>query len=129
MLSILIQFLSNRSQHVIVHAGRSKLVNVVLGVQQGSVLAPLIFLLYTKELFSTLENKLIGDAYDSSLTAVVPSPGVRVAVAESLIRDLCKVSRCRELWGMKLNASKTKTMIASRSCIPSQPSNLMILSH
>ena len=47
--------------------------------------------------------------------AVVPSPGVRVTVAESLIRDLGRVSQWRELWGMKLNASKTKTMIVSRS--------------
>ena len=47
--------------------------------------------------------------------AVVPSPGVRVAVAESLIRDLARVSEWRYLWGMKLNASKTKTMIVSRS--------------
>ena len=35
-----------------------------------------------------------------------PSSGLRVAVAESLSRDLC---------GMKLNASVTKTMIVSRS--------------
>ena len=48
--------------------------------------------------------------------AVVPSPGVRVAVAESLIRDLGRVSEWWDLWGMKLNASKTKTMIVSRSC-------------
>ena len=34
--------------------------------------------------------------------AVVPPKGVSVTVAESL-------------WGMKLNASKTKTMIVSRS--------------
>ena len=47
--------------------------------------------------------------------AVVPSPGVRVAVAESLIRDLGRVSEWYELKGMKLNASKTKTMIVSRS--------------
>ena len=43
--------------------------------------------------------------------AVVPSPGVRVTVAESLIRDL---EWCN-FWWMKLNASKTKTMIVSRS--------------
>ena len=48
--------------------------------------------------------------------AVVPSPGVRVTVAESLIRDLGRVSEWCDLWGMKLNASKTKTMIVSRSC-------------
>ena len=34
----------------------------------------------TSELFSILENKLIGYADDSTLMAVVPSPAVRVAV-------------------------------------------------
>ena len=62
-----------------------------------------------------MENKLIGYADDSSLIAVVPSPGVRVAVAESLISDLGRVSEWCDLWGMKLNASKTETMIVSRS--------------
>ena len=52
---------------------------------------------------------------DSTLMAVVPSPGVRVAVAESLIRDLGRISEWCDLWGMILNASKTKTMIVSRS--------------
>ena len=47
--------------------------------------------------------------------AVVPSPGVRFTVAESLIRDLGSVSEGCDLWGMKLNESKTKTMIVSRS--------------
>ena len=50
----------------------------------------------------------------STLIAVVPSPGVRVKVAESLIRDLGKVSEWSDLWGMKFNVSKTKTMIVSR---------------
>ena len=51
-LSILTQFLSNRSQHVMVDGCRSKLVNVVSGVPQGSVLGTLLFLQYTSELFS-----------------------------------------------------------------------------
>ena len=66
VLSILTQFLSDRSQHIMVDVCRSKLVNVVSGVPQGSVLGPLLFLLYTSELFSSLENKLIGYA-DGSL--------------------------------------------------------------
>ena len=65
--------------------------------------------------FSILEIKLIGYADDSTLMAVVRSPGVRVAVAESLILDLLRVSEWCDLWGMKLNVSKTKTMIVSRS--------------
>ena len=59
---------------------------------------------------------LIGYANDSTLIAVVPSPELRVAVAESLSRDLVKVSEWCHLWGIKLNASKTKIMIISRSC-------------
>ena len=51
----------------------------------------------------------------TTLMAVVPSPGVRAAVAESLNRDLGRVSDWCNLWGMKLNAGKTKTMIVSRS--------------
>ena len=102
---------------------RSKLVNVVSGVPQGSVLGPLLFLLYTSELFSILENKLIGYADYSTLMAVVPSPGVRVAVAKTLIRDLGRISEWCDLWEMKLNASKTKTMIVRglAQFIPSHP--------
>ena len=72
--------------------------------------------MYTSELFSILENTLIGYADESTLMAVVPFPGIRVTVAESLIHDLGRVSEWYDLWGMKLNASKTKTMIVSRSC-------------
>ena len=49
--------------------------------------------------------------------AVMPSPDVRVTVAESLIRDLGRVSEWCDLLVMKLIASKTKNMIVSRSCI------------
>ena len=64
---------------------------------QGSVLGQLLFLLFTSELFFILENKLVGYADDSTLMAVVPSPGIRVAVAESLTHDLGRVSHA-VLW-------------------------------
>ena len=94
---------------------------------QGSVLGPLLFLLYTSQLSSILENELIGYANNSTLMAVVPSPDIRVTVAESLNCDLGRVSEWCDLWGMKLNASKTKTMIVSRPCtMHPQPPPLII---
>ena len=56
LLSVLTQFLSNRSQQVMVDGCQSKL--VVSGVPQSSVLGPILFLLYTSELFFILKNKL-----------------------------------------------------------------------
>ena len=47
--------------------------------------------------------------------AVVPSTGARVTVPESLNRNIVRVNAWCDLWGMKLNASKTKTIIVSRS--------------
>ena len=70
-----------------------------------------------------MENKLIGYADDSNLMAVVPSPGARVAAAESLIPDLSRDGKWCDPLGMKLNASKTKTMIVlwSRTMHPQSP--------
>ena len=66
---------------VVVDGCCSKLANAVSGVPQGSVLGPLLFLLYTAELFSVVENRLYGYTDDSTLVAVVPSPSERVAVS------------------------------------------------
>ena len=102
VLSVLTQFPSNRSQYVAVNGCRSKLVNMVSGVPQGRVLGPQLFVLYTAELFSIVENKLYGYADGSTLVAVVPSPGERVAVSESMNRDLNRVSVWCNLWGMNI---------------------------
>ena len=61
---------------------RGKMVNVESGVPQArECFGTIVVLLYTSELFALLENKLIGYDDDSTLTAVVPSPCVRVTVA------------------------------------------------
>ena len=117
MLSVLTQLLSNRSQHVMVDGCLSNLVNVVSGVPQGSVLDLLLFLLDTSQLLYILEKRLICYADDSNLITAVKSPGVSVTVAESLNRDGKVASGV--ISGDELNASKTKIMIVSRSCIPS----------
>ena len=70
----LTQFLSNRSQHVMVDGCRSKLVEVVSGVLQGSVLG----LVHTSELFTVLNNKLISHANENTLMTDLPSESLEL---------------------------------------------------
>ena len=63
----------------------------VSGVPQGSVLGPLLFILYTREIFALAENRLYAYADDSTSLAVVRKPADRPAVANSLNRDLARI--------------------------------------
>ena len=116
MLSILTQFLSNRSQYVVVDGCHSKLVNVVSAVPLVSVLGLQLFIpLVHHETFLYSGKQALRFSDDSTLAAVVPSPTERVAVTESMNRDLNRVSVLCGPWEMKLNVSKTKTILVSRS--------------
>ena len=106
------QFQSHRLQHVMPDGCRSKLVNAVTGVPHGNVWALYCSYCIPRSFFTLWR---ISWSDDSTLLSVVPSPGVRVSVAESLNRDLGKVSEWCDLWKMKFNASKIMTMIVSRS--------------
>ena len=114
-LSILTEFLSNRLQRVVIDGQFNDYRSVVLGVPQGNVLGPLLFILYTHDMWFGLENMLVSYADDATLLAHIPSPNMRSDVTESLNRDLSRISTWCNLWGMRLNPNKTQSMIVSRS--------------
>ena len=114
-LSIVTEFLTNRLQRVSVDGHYSEYRNVISGVPQGSVLGPVLFILYTHDMWFGLENRLIAYADDATLLAPIPSPDMRELVAESLNRDLARINAWCKVWGMKLNPNKTQSMTVSRS--------------
>ena len=128
LLNILKDFLHNRKQRVLVNGAASKLKPVISDVPQGSVLGPLLFLIYTADLGCNLENKLVQYADDSTLMCSVRSPDDRVAASDSLCKDLCKFQQWCKQWGMKLNAKKTKSLIVSRSRTVNPPHPQVLVS-
>ena len=62
----------------------SEWISVVSGMPQGSVLGPIMFILYTSEISQLVENRLYAYADDSTLLAVVRNSGERPDVAAPL---------------------------------------------
>ena len=108
--------MSSRTQRDKVGGVCSSSIDVVSGVPQGSVLGPLLFLLYIADLPGLLQNEQVGYADDSTLLCRIPHPHDRSSVEASLNDDLAVISDWCSRCGMLVNPSKTREMIISRSC-------------
>ena len=83
VLSICTEFLSDHRQRVVVDGAASEQIPIISGMPQGTVLGPLLFILYTIEMFELVDNRLFAYADDSRLLTVVFKPADRPAVAAS----------------------------------------------
>ena len=52
VLKLLVSFLSNRNQYVSYNSSKSQLNNIKYGVPQGSVLGPLLFLIFINDILN-----------------------------------------------------------------------------
>ena len=68
-INIIDEFLLSRTQKVCVGGQYSGAKNILSGVPQGSVLRPLLFVIYTSDMWQSLENKLIAYFDDATLLA------------------------------------------------------------
>ena len=66
LLNWLADYLKGRRQRVVVEGVSSSFLNVTSGVPQGSVLGPLLFLLYTKDLPSSVAHSTVPMFADDS---------------------------------------------------------------
>ena len=128
MLDICTEFLTNRRQRVVVDGIMGDWSDVKSGVPQGSVLGPLLFILYTSGLFDGLENELVAYADDTTLMAVIKNLSSRPVVLASINRDLVRIQEWCSQWHMKLNPSKTKSMVVSRKDTDESSHGLVLVS-
>ena len=103
LLDLIKCFLINRFQRVNVQT--SERLPVKVGVPQGSILGPLLFLIYIKELLADIIPivKLFAD--DTSLFSIFHDPNTS---ANELSKDLQKVSEWAYQWKMSFNPDQNK---------------------
>ena len=109
-------FLISRIIQVNVNGFLSDKVSPLAGVPQGSVLSPLLFLIYVNDLPNPhlRQNSKFQFADDTALWAA--SKNVQFA-AKLLRKDLRKLAKWCAKWRIKLNPEKTKVIMFSRSSL------------
>ena len=102
LLQWIINFLTGRSQQVVLNSKQSNSNNVISGVPQGTVLAPLLFLIYINDLPTNVLSKVGMYADDVILYSNISS----VEDCHLLQKDLELLSQWSFKWKMSFNAKK-----------------------
>ena len=104
-LQLLESFLHNRYQRAVLNGKSSSWLSVRAGVPQGSVLGPMIFLIYINDLPEGLNSEVKVFADDTSLFSIANCVNIS---ASTLNSDLLKMKDWGYQWKMSFNPDRTK---------------------
>ena len=96
------QWLTDRRQYVVVDEEVSNWKSVLGGVSQGSVLGPLLFLIFINDLDDNITCNVLKFTYDTKVFRKVKNDGDK----QCLQNDLNKLVKWSEKWQMLLNFRK-----------------------
>ena len=95
-------YLSNRKQRVVLPGAVSDWASIHAGVPQGSIIGPLLFLLYINNIVHDIGSNIRLFADDTSLFIIVDD-----TVTGCINTDLVRISRWASTWLVTFNPSKT----------------------
>jgi hypothetical protein len=107
-VSIFKSYLSDRLQCTMFNGHMSNSANLTVGVPQGSILGPLLFLLYINDLHLISNDSCHMFADDSTFYT---SASTVDAIESNLVSDLSEISNWCKTNQMSLHLGKTKTML------------------
>lgn len=114
-------YLSNRSHKVLLNNEFSTLQNVKSGVPQGSILGPMLFILYTSDILTSVRNcKIQAYADHTQLYYNIDSNNYQVA-EQALNKDLDLIHKLSIKHNVKLNKNKCHLILfgnkKQRNCL------------
>ena len=101
-------YLNNRMQSVKVGSTLSDLKPINIGIPQGSILGPLLFIIFVNDLPDSVICKTVMYADDTSLLISSSDP---FCLQNSLNLNMCKIASWSQKNHLTLNISKTKLML------------------
>ena len=104
-------YLDCRKQRVVIPGVSSNWSTIEAGVPQGSILGPLLFLLYINDIVDNINSSIRLFADDTTLYIIVDNP---VQAADQLNSDLLKIHQWPTKWLVTFNPSKSESVIFSR---------------
>ena len=111
LLNWFTDYLKDRQQRVVVQGQSSNWGTVQAGVPQGSVLGPLLFLIFINDMVDLVNSNIKLFADDTSLYLTVDNPA---HAAEIINSDLTSIDEWSKNWLITFNALKTDSMLISR---------------
>ena len=100
---VISNFLTNRRQKVILGDAHSSLANVSSGIPQGTVLGPILFLIYINDLPDCIRYSTIRLFADD---CIIYRPIKSIEDTQLLQEDINTIAKWASLWLMKFNISK-----------------------
>ena len=112
VLSLIQAFLGSRSQRVVIDGEESESIPVTSGVPQGSVLGPILFLVYINDLPEEVCSQVRLFADDTALYLTMEGKDDSKALQNDL--DILSIWETR--WDMEFNPSKCQLVHVTGSC-------------
>ena len=104
-------YLPRRKQRVVLPGAASSWKHIKAGVPQGSILGPLLFLIYINDIVEDIHSCIRLFADDTSLYIIVDNP---LQAAERLNEDLDKIHLWAAKWLVSFNPAKSESILFSR---------------
>ena len=111
LLNWFTDYLDNRVQRVVLPGTSSSWASVSAGVPQGSILGPLLLIVYINDIVEDINSKIRLFADDTSLYVIVDNP---TDATEKLNSDMEKIHQWAAKWLVTFNPSKSESLLFSR---------------